>query len=58
MSTRKIIYPDHLEIKKLEELIKESFTEIVNSRVKDLLQQSKCPFTTALDMLQKLKHKS
>ena len=58
MSKRKIIYPDQSEIKKLEELIKENFTEIVNSRVKDLLQQSKCPFTTALDMLHKSKQKN
>jgi len=57
MSERKIIYPGRSEIKKLGQLMKEKFPEIVNSRVKDLLQQSGCPFTTALDILQKSVYK-
>jgi len=58
MSERKIIYPGRSEIKKLGQLMKEKFPEIVNSRVKDLLQQSECPFTTALDVLQKSIYKN
>ena len=50
MSKEKIVYLNSLEIARLEQLLKENFIEIVNSRVKDVLNESICPFVTAFDI--------
>ena len=53
MNLKEVVYLDSSKIGKLKQSMNENKYHVFNSQIKKWLQESKCPFTTAYDMLQK-----
>ena len=58
MNIKRIILPPFPEVKQLGELMTKSQHLAVSNHIKEWLQKTKCPFTTALDILNKSIYKN